>query len=144
MGRSATDILAQHGIGLTEEELEHAGVKGMKWGRRKKERKAAAAEREADIAKIKTMSDDELKSKINRIKLEKEYKKLTSPEISEGRKIVGEILKDYGKQQAKAYLNANGEALLKGGLKKVLKSTVKAAAPAAARQVVTLAPKHMF
>lgn len=139
MGRSATDILAKHGIGLTEEELEHAGTKGMKWGRRKKKVEAAAEE-----AKVKSMSDDELKARINRIKLEKEYKKLTSPEISEGRKLVAEILKDVGKQQAKSYLNREIEkAITPSGVKLATKLAV-AAAPKPAKQVMQFSKRPGF
>lgn len=139
MGRSATDILAQHGIGLTEEELEHAGVKGMKWGRRKK-KEAASVEKE----KIKTMSDDELKAKINRLKLEKEYKTLTAPEISQGRKIVGEILKDVGKQHAKAYLNRELEKMLTPSGTKLATKLAVAAAPKPAKQVLQFSKRPGF
>ncbi len=144
MGRNATDILAKHGIGLTEEELEHAGTKGMKWGRRKK--KEAKAEAAAEKEKVKTMSDDELKSRINRIKLEREYAKLTTPEISEGRKIVGRILKEVGEKHAKSYVDAQVGALISSGGKGLLKSAVKAAAkqaaPAPVRQVMQFTPRY--
>jgi hypothetical protein len=140
MGRSSADVLAQHGIGLTEDELAHYGKAGMKWGRRKK--KEAAAKAADEEHKVKTMSDDELKARINRIKLEKEYKKLTSPEISEGRKLVSEILKDVGKQQAKNYLNGQAEKLISGGAKGAIKAAVKGAAKqSATRQVVQFTPR---
>lgn len=104
MGRSIEDILATSGIEVSDEELEHAGVKGMRWGVRKR-KKAEAAAAEAAKPKVKDMDDAELKARINRLKLEKEYATLTAPQISEGRKIVGKILKDVGEQQAKNFLN---------------------------------------
>jgi hypothetical protein len=73
------------------------------------------------------MSDDELKSAINRLKMEREYSTLTAPQVSAGRKIVLDILKDVGKQQAKNYINKEVEKLLTGNSSvSVLK---KAAAP---------------
>ena len=48
MGRSVVDILAEHGVKLTDEELEHSGVKGMRWGKRKKQDSS-----EADSAPLK-------------------------------------------------------------------------------------------
>jgi hypothetical protein len=138
MGRSATDILAANGIDeLSDDHLEHVGVKGMRWGRRKRA-KAEAAAAEAAKPKVHEMSDDELKKRINRLKLEKEYKKLTEPEISNGRKIVGELLLDVGKQKAKAYLMNNATDDLRALKKMMAKQAVAAAAPPAARQVMKL------
>lgn len=135
MGGTVNDIFMKHGVTLSDDELEHSGVKGMRWGQRKRDKKEAAAVAAAK-PKAKDMDDDQLKSAINRIKLEKEYAKLTAPEISEGRKIVGRILKDVGEQQAKNYLNKNVEKLMVGGIKGTIKVAAKAAAPPAARQVM--------
>ena len=54
------------------------------------------------------LSDEELRSRINRINMEQQYSKLTAPAPSKsavGRKIVTDILLDVGKQQAKVVLN---------------------------------------
>jgi hypothetical protein len=109
----------------------------MRWGRRKRA-KAEAAAAEAAKPKVHEMSDDELKKRINRLKLEKEYTKLTEPEISNGRKIVGELLLDVGKQKAKAYLMNNATDDLRALKKMMAKQAVAAAAPPAARQVMKL------
>lgn len=143
MGRTVEDILAANGIGVEsdDESLEHYGVKGMRWGKKKRAKKEAAEKAQAERDAIKNMSDDELKKKINRIKLEKEYVKLTAPEISAGRKIVGELLLDVGKQKAKNYL-AN-EAV--GDIKSLLKATARdAITPAPARQVMQLSKRPGF
>lgn len=61
------------------------------------------------VAKKRTeLSDEELRSRINRINMEQQYSKLTAPAPSKsavGRKIVTDILLDVGKQQAKVVLN---------------------------------------
>jgi len=123
MGTSTADVLAEHGIGIDEETLEHYGVPGMKWGKRraaKNARKADNAQRAEARAKVKDMSDDDLKSAINRLKLEKEFKTLNAHQVSEGQKIVGDILKDVGKQYAKNYItNSLNSATKPGALGKM-------------------------
>lgn len=155
MGRNAADILAGHGIRIEDDELEHAGVKGMKWGRRKK---SSSDDSDSGPPKpdVKKMTDDELRSAINRIKMEKEFSKLSAPEVNRGRKIVAELLLDVGKQQAKSYLNRQVEELMKEGLKGAAKKTAKVggrlaleaavskATPASARPVVQFARRPGF
>ena len=80
------------------DELQHHGVKGMKWGVRK------------DRKKVSEMTDEELKTANKRKKLENEYKKLNYP-VTESykNKLVGAatgaaavatvaIVKKYGKK----------------------------------------------
>lgn len=85
-------------------ELHHYGVPGMKWGKRKQSdgsvkttgrqaKKAAAEERRNSIKK---MSDTELREKINRIKMEKEFAKLTSEDTARGRQTANRILSTTG------------------------------------------------
>lgn len=130
MGSSTADIFAKHGVTLSEDELMHYGKKGMKWGKRKarsNERKAANADRAAARAKTKTMTDDELKSAIARLKLEKEYKQLNAHEISTGQKLVLDILKDAGKQTAQAYVRNTIQSLTTNTPTKDAAETVKKA-----------------
>ena len=54
---------------------------------------------------IKKMSDSELRSKINRLQMEKQYKQLTSSEISVGRKFVQDVLTNAAKQTATNYVS---------------------------------------
>lgn len=111
MGRTAVDILVEHGVELSDDELAHYGKLGMKWGRRKKRDSSESSSAPAKPS-VKSMSDEELKSAINRLKLEKEYATLTAPQVSAGKKIVMDLLKDIGKQQAKTFINKNLESLL--------------------------------
>lgn len=96
-------------------DLYHYGIKGMRWGVRRyqnpdgsrtalgkkresspdtKEKKA----RKADVKNRRTMSDVDLKKRIERMKLEKEYKTLVDEDTAPGKKYVFEILSAVGKK----------------------------------------------
>ena len=98
-------------------ELYHWGVKGMKWGVRryqnkdgsltsagKKRQKEPSANKKERIARKKdlknrrTMSDAELRKKIERLKMEKEFKSLTNEDIKPGRTFVKDIMSSAGKK----------------------------------------------
>lgn len=70
--------------------LEHYGVLGMKWGRR---RQTSKAQKPNDYAKeAKELSTAELKNRFERLRLENEYAKLNSAEVFNGKKIVTNFL----------------------------------------------------
>lgn len=84
-------------------ELYHYGVKGMKWGIRRKrqsksskksKRKTKTEEIHDDYKRahtsksIKSMSDNELRSRINRLQMEQNYSKLKGQKVSKGKKII--------------------------------------------------------
>lgn len=156
MAKSVDKLLERHGV-TSDDTLAHYGVKGMRWGKRSKK---STSDDDADSGPkkpdVKKMSDDELRSAINRIKMEKEFEKLTRPEVNRGRKIVADLLLDVGKQQAKAYLNRQVEDLMKEGLKSAAKKTAKVggrlaleaavskATPASARPVVQFSRRPGF
>ena len=87
--------------------LAHHGILGMKWGARRSEAQLARARghsskssddknevsaRKVAVKNRRTMSDADLKKRIERLKLEREFKNLTEDDIAPGRKYVSEIL----------------------------------------------------
>lgn len=109
---------------MTNNELYHFGVKGMKWGVRRKSRsqssggakglsvlKKKAEEPSHDDytnrhtkKSIKSMSDQELRERINRLQMEDQYRKLTSTQTRIGRTVVGGILANSAKQSVSGYV----------------------------------------
>lgn len=100
-----------------EEILKHHGIKGQKWGVRRFQNKdgtrtAAGKKREQfndkdkqirderkfDVKKRRTMSDEDIRKRIARMKLEREYKDLVDSDTAPGRKFVSEILSSGAKK----------------------------------------------
>lgn len=121
-------------------ELNHHGIKGQKWGIRRFQNKdgsltPAGRKRQKqdsgpihedyskshDTKSVKSMSDKELRDRINRLNMERQYAQLTATEKSIGRKIVSEVLLNVGKELAKEYL----KNYAKKGIEEVLKRRVK-------------------
>lgn len=127
-----------------DNELYHHGVKGMKWGVRKtpvrsssgatQKRKSNTLSlfkkttRNASVVKsspsqtksVKDMSDDELRRKIERVRLEQQYQQLNPPTVSRGKKIANRVMnhvivpaaEEAGKQIVKSILtNSANKAL---------------------------------
>lgn len=74
------------------QELYHYGIKGMKWGVRRTEAQLARAKgsKKEDIS---SMSDDELRRRVNRLNMEQQYKKLTESSTSKGADYMKKIYK---------------------------------------------------
>lgn len=83
-----------HNKRMGHSELMHFGVKGMKWGVRKKRIKDAKRWTSKKQAKIDGMSDDQLKKANNRLRLEKEYKQLTQTKLEKYRQRVGKAAEE--------------------------------------------------
>lgn len=96
-------------------ELYHYGVLGMRWGIRRSEAQLARAaarradkqikkQRRHDVKNRRLMSDEELRSKVSRLEMEKKLRTLTDEEINRGRKAVTDVLSTSGKQLATSTL----------------------------------------
>ena len=94
-------------------ELYHFGIKGMKWGVRRYQNKdgsltAAGKKRYSDSSSandgIKDLTDQELRDRINRLNLEKQYRDLTTPsgqkQVNKGKQFVTSVLKTSSKNIA--------------------------------------------
>jgi hypothetical protein len=96
-------------------ELYHFGVKGMKWGVRRSKAKSVSAKKSSkkmtadqkakasmkkDVKNRRTLSDADLRKKLERIKMEKQLKELTQEELSPGRTFVKKVLSSSGQKVA--------------------------------------------
>lgn len=82
------------------------GVPGMKWGRRK-----------GDLSKVPTK---QLRAKVNRMRLERDYKKLIKeeqPSIQKGAKAVGKFMLGLGTATVSSYAIKKGVRLLETTIK---------------------------
>lgn len=101
---------------MSDYELYHYGIPGMKWGIRRSQKKLARINKKSKrqnwsedattaatikTKKVKQMSNAELKKINERIRLEKEYSNLTKSNPSAGRKFVNEVARELSKDAAK-------------------------------------------
>lgn len=105
--------------------IAHFGVKGMRWGvrRSRKELARESGKKETDESsstptrtvgpkskrnskvKLNEMSDAELRQRLNRMQMEKQYAELTSPKanpfVSAGKKVASNVVKGVAEQTLK-------------------------------------------
>lgn len=115
-------------------EMEHYGVLGMRWGVRKggssgsarantkRYKKIMKDARKADLSK---MSDKELREKINRLSMEKQYRQITAKDLSAGKSVAKSIIGDAAKEVAKQRVKDAMNISLKAAEKMVSKSLKK-------------------
>lgn len=78
-------------------DLYHSGVLGMRWGHRKDSSSSGGQPKQSrdktPKPNAKTMSDEELKRRVNRLQMERQYSQLTSTEISKGQAAAKNVMK---------------------------------------------------
>ena len=114
--------------------LAHYGIPGMRWGKRKgsssvstskkstKSTKSSDAfskssKNETTKSKVSKISDTELKKRVARLNLEKQYLDLTKPKQSAGKKFVTSVLNDASKQLATKYAVKYGTEYIEKAIK---------------------------
>ncbi len=85
--------------------LEHYGTKGMKWGVRKK---SGSGKKKSAKQTVKTLTNKELKKRVDRLNMEKQYVDLvgksSSSSILKGRAVVTQMVKTAGKQKMQSLI----------------------------------------
>ena len=133
---------------MDNNELMHYGVLGMKWGVRKARKASSKASKnksksssidnkesysedykKAHIKKsIKSMSDKELRDRLNRLNMEKQYNQITGASISKGKAYINKIVKALGTtvtvSGAAITLYKNAEQINK--IRKAVEAVIKA------------------
>lgn len=100
---------AEH-MDALDDVLEHHGIRGMKWGVRRSRKQIETRAGKS----VKDMSDDELRSVVNRLNMEQQYSRLTSGSnssrnrklIAAGAGFVGSIALNIARTQLQNQANA--------------------------------------
>ncbi|QZE10581.1 acetyltransferase [Streptomyces phage Bilo] len=113
-GLTGMELKLQHGADLNDI-LAHYGIKGMKWGVRRDNpsgskpaasgdhETAKAAKAKVKAGGLKSLSNEELKTYLERMDLEKRYKKGNPGIKEETGKFIKDILIQIGKEETKKY-----------------------------------------
>lgn len=80
---------------MKNNELQHVGIPGMKWGHRKVKTESSSSKPAAKTKKpdVKSMSDDELRKVVTRLQMERQYSQLSPSSVSKGKTAAQNIMK---------------------------------------------------
>lgn len=136
---------------LSENDLSHTGVLGMKWGIRKdrssgsssssdssgssdssdssggssKGSKISGYDRKELAARRKTMTDKELNDAVNRLQTEKRLKELAQEDVSSGKKYAVSLLTKIGKTTVETTATTIGQTIGQETGKKIAEAIIK-------------------
>lgn len=135
---------------LSENDLSHTGVLGMKWGIRKdrssgsssssdssgssgssdssgssKGSKISGYDRKELVAQRKTMTDKELNDAVNRLQTEKRLKELAQEDVSSGKKYAVSLLNKIGKTTLETTATTIGQTIGQETGKKIAEAILK-------------------
>ena len=106
--------------------LQHYGVKGMKWGVRRSQaqldraagRKTARAnnKKRRSAPPASSMDDNQLRQRINRLQMEKQYNELTASKTGAGRKFAKKALSSAGTAIVVSQLTKAGNKAVEKGM----------------------------
>ncbi len=65
-------------LDIGKEFVEHYGTKGMRWGVRRSKKQLTRSSSKSSTKSVKSMSDTELRTAINRMNMEQQYTRLTA------------------------------------------------------------------
>lgn len=106
-----------------KEVLAHYGVKGQRWGVRRKRPSGPTSSDYRTAQKLKgkrisAMSNEELRKVSSRIQLEKSYRNLNASTSAKGKNIAEKILKQYGNQVVGGLIGVAASATIAAILKR--------------------------
>lgn len=109
----------------SEEYISHYGVKGMRWGQRKRTKKEekVRAQRFKALEKRRQLSDDDLKKYIDRLQNEKKLKTLIDEDLSPGKSAAKKILTNSGQKIAGTVATGVGMYAIKVAITKKFSPT---------------------
>jgi hypothetical protein len=122
---------------VPDTDAEHHGIKGMKWGIRRKRGPAGTVSSNPGVS-AKHLSDSDLREAVNRMQLERTFNQLSSERTAKGESFTKTLMKDIGKKQVKRIANSAVDIAVEQAIHKI---GVKAESPGIQEVAKRMKPK---